>query len=194
MFKLSLLRIHLVLVFSDAHCLISGLRPADALRYNKFEVIAGLPPYGGFVACLSAKWHRLLMHLQFDDLLLIKYVLNLNFAHLCQGHISISFKIFPVHALERHPWLGVRLIAVALVGHYDVFVLQHIWVRLSFVVYKDTRSPDGELILASVKGKRVGGIPVAELWARPSDFHYLVHTGLSAVKSEFDCYRGIHFL
>ena len=194
MFELSLLRIHFTLIFSEAHCLITWLRPSDALRNDKFEVIPGLPPYGCLMTCLSPKGHRLLMHLQFDDLLFIKYVLDLNLAHLCQGHISVSLKIFPIDTVESNPWLDGGLIVVALVGHYDVFVFQNIWIRLSLIIYKDTCSPNGELILACVKGQSVGGIPVAELWARPSYFNYLSHTGLGAVKSEFDCYRGIHFL
>lgn len=153
MFKFTLLLILLLLIFPETNCLIAWFWP---LRDNKFKVIASLSPKYGLVTSLSPKRHGLLMHFKFDDLFLVENILDLNLAHLCEGHVPIAIKVLPVDATT---WLS--LIAATLVWNYDVLVLEHIWVRLSFIVDKDTRPPDGELVLACMQGQSVGWVPVA---------------------------------
>ena len=63
MFEFPLLRVDLVFILSEAHCLVARLWPSDALRYDKLKVVSGLPSDGGLVASLSTEWHSLLMHL-----------------------------------------------------------------------------------------------------------------------------------
>ena len=82
MFEFLLLGAHLFFILSLAHCLVSRLWPPDALRYNKLKVVSSLPPDGGLVTSLSAKWHSLLMHLELDDLFLVEDILHLNLPHL----------------------------------------------------------------------------------------------------------------
>lgn len=63
LFEFPLLRVDLVLLFSETNSFVSRLWSPDVLWYHKLKVISSLSSKGGLVASLSPKGHSLLMHL-----------------------------------------------------------------------------------------------------------------------------------